>query len=175
MGYVSKVHLIYPEPFWRAEGLSGSAFSIDDEVSVIFDNSPPDLSCGVLLGLLEGARPQGRKLRPEERKDLVLSVFAKFFGTRRRPRRVRRERLGRRGVEPGLLRRTIRDRGLDGLRRGSAGARWPHPLGWHGDGGGVERLHGRGGALRRESRPRSAHRLKGRVPDARMETRCQLG
>jgi monoamine oxidase len=81
MGYVTKVQLAYPEPFWRAEGLSGSAFSLDDEVSVIFDNSPPDLSCGVLLGFLEGghARRAG-KLPPEERKDLILSVFAKFFG-----------------------------------------------------------------------------------------------
>ena len=83
MGYVTKVQIAYPEPFWRAEGLSGSVFSLDDEVSVIFDNSPPDLSCGVLLGFLEGnhARRAG-KLAPEERRKLVLSVFAKFFGPR---------------------------------------------------------------------------------------------
>jgi monoamine oxidase len=83
MGYVIKVQIAYPEPFWRTEGLSGSAFSFDDEVSVIFDNSPPDLSCGVLLGFLEGGNGRtAGKLRPEERKDLVLSVFAKFFGPR---------------------------------------------------------------------------------------------
>jgi monoamine oxidase len=83
MGYVIKVQISYPEPFWRTEGLSGSVFSLDDEVSVIFDNSPQDLSCGVLLGFLEGghARRAG-KLSPEERKELILSVFAKFFGTR---------------------------------------------------------------------------------------------
>jgi len=83
MGYVTKVQIAYPEPFWRAEGLSGSVFSLDDEVSFIFDNSPPDLSCGVLLGLLEGgnARLAG-KLPPEERKELILSRFAKFFGPR---------------------------------------------------------------------------------------------
>jgi monoamine oxidase len=83
MGYVTKVQIAYFEPFWRAEGLSGSAFSLDDEVSVIFDNSPPDLSCGVLLGFLEGgnARRVG-KLPPEDRKELILSVFAKFFGSR---------------------------------------------------------------------------------------------
>ena len=83
MGYIVKVQVAYPEPFWREEGLSGNAFSLDDEVSVIFDNSPPDLSCGVLLGLVEGehARKAG-KLPPEERKDLILSVFAKFFGPR---------------------------------------------------------------------------------------------
>jgi monoamine oxidase len=83
MGYVIKVHVAYPEPYWRAEGLSGSVFSLDDEVSIIFDNSPPDLRCGVLLGFLEGrhARRSG-KLAPEERMELVLSVLARFFGSR---------------------------------------------------------------------------------------------
>ncbi len=83
MGYVIKVQLAYPEPFWRAEGLSGSVFSLDSDVSVILDNSPPDLSCGVLLGFLEGvhARLAG-KLPPQDRKELILSVFAKFFGPR---------------------------------------------------------------------------------------------
>jgi monoamine oxidase len=83
MGYVTKVQVAYPEPFWRAEGLSGSVFSLDDEVSVIFDNSPPDLRYGVLLGFLEGrhARRAG-KLASEERKELVLSVLARFFGPR---------------------------------------------------------------------------------------------
>jgi monoamine oxidase len=83
MGYVTKVQIAYSESFWRAEGLSGSVFSLDDEVSVIFDNSPQDLSCGVLLGFLEGkhARRAG-KLPPEERKELVLSVLEKFFGPR---------------------------------------------------------------------------------------------
>jgi monoamine oxidase len=81
MGYVTKVQIAYPDPFWRAEGLSGSVFSLDDEVSVMFDNSPPDLRCGVLLGFLEGrhARKAGT-LAPEERRGLVLSQFAKFFG-----------------------------------------------------------------------------------------------
>jgi len=83
MGYVTKVQIAYPEPFWRAEGLSGSVFSLDDEVSVIFDNSPSDLSCGVLLGFLEGAHARrAGKLPPEERKERVLSVFARFFGPR---------------------------------------------------------------------------------------------
>jgi monoamine oxidase len=83
MGYVIKVQIAYPEPFWRAEGLSGSVFSLDDEVSVIFDNSPPDLSCGVLLGFLEGAHARlAGRLPPQERKELILSVFAKFFGSR---------------------------------------------------------------------------------------------
>ena len=42
-----------------AGGLSGSVFSLDDVVSVIFDNSPQDLSCGLLLGFLEGGTRAG--------------------------------------------------------------------------------------------------------------------
>ena len=83
MGYVTKVQLAYREPFWRTEGLSGSVFSLDDEVSVIFDNSPPDLSCGVLLGFVEGAHARTTgMLPPYKRRGLILSVFAKFFGPR---------------------------------------------------------------------------------------------
>jgi monoamine oxidase len=83
MGYIVKVQVAYPEPFWREEGLSGNAFSLDDEVSVIFDNSPPDLSCGELLGLVEGAHARrAGKLKSDERREMLLSVFAKFFGPR---------------------------------------------------------------------------------------------
>ena len=83
MGYVTKVQVAYPEPFWRAEGLSGSVFSLDDAVSVIFDNSPSDLSCGVLLGFVEGAHARrAGKLPPDERRDLILSVLARYFGPR---------------------------------------------------------------------------------------------
>src|ERR687894_1817229 len=83
MGYVIKVQIAYPEPFWRKDGLSGSVFSLDDAVSVIFDNSPSDLSCGVLLGFLEGAHARrAGKLPPDERRDLILSVLARFFGPR---------------------------------------------------------------------------------------------
>jgi monoamine oxidase len=83
MGYVTKVQVAYPEPFWRTDGLSGSAFSLDDAVSVTFDNSPQDLSCGVLLGFLEGPHARmGGKLSPEDRRELILSVLARFFGLR---------------------------------------------------------------------------------------------
>ncbi len=83
MGYVIKVQLVYPEPFWRIDGLSGSVFSFDDEINDTFDNSPPDSSCGVLLGFVEGdhARQLGN-LPPDERKDLLISRFVKFFGPR---------------------------------------------------------------------------------------------
>jgi monoamine oxidase len=48
-------------PFWRRDGLSGFVLSLDDEVNVVFDNSPPDASCGVVVGaaaeILDSTRP----------------------------------------------------------------------------------------------------------------------
>ena len=65
MGSVIKCQVIYDEPFWRAEGLSGQATGDGEGSRVVFDNSPPDGSPGVLLAFLEGdeARRLGREHR----------------------------------------------------------------------------------------------------------------
>jgi monoamine oxidase len=83
LGTVAKCMAIYDEPFWRAEGLSGEAMSDRGPVRLMFDNSPPGGSPGVLLGFLEGrhARELGR-VRPEERRGAVLGTFARVFGNR---------------------------------------------------------------------------------------------
>lgn len=80
-GYVIKCMALYERPFWREEGLSGQAGSPDRPLAITFDNSPEDGSSGVLLGFLEGGH--GRRaaaLRPEARRDLVLSDLAAYFG-----------------------------------------------------------------------------------------------
>ena len=68
MGSVIKCQAVYDEPFWRAAGLSGQATGDGEGARVVFDNSPPDGSPGVLLGFLEGdeARRLGRA-SPDER------------------------------------------------------------------------------------------------------------
>lgn len=83
LGTVAKCMAIYAEPFWRAEGLSGQTASEPGPVRVMYDNSPPDGSPGVLLGFLEGrhARELGR-LGPEERRAAVIGCFARLFGPR---------------------------------------------------------------------------------------------
>ena len=83
LGTVAKCMAVYEEPFWRERGLSGQATSDIGPVKLTFDNSPPDGSPGVLLGFLEGerAREAGR-LRPEERRRMVLDCFARLFGER---------------------------------------------------------------------------------------------
>jgi monoamine oxidase len=80
-GTVIKCMAIYERPFWREAGLSGQAMSAEGPVKVMFDNSPPDGSPGVLLGFLEGR--QARELgewEPEARRRAVVDCFRRIFG-----------------------------------------------------------------------------------------------
>ena len=82
-GWVIKIQMAFDEPFWRSDGLSGMVVSLDRDVSVMFDNSPEDLRCGVLLGFLEAnAGRRAALLSAEARKALVLADFASVFGPR---------------------------------------------------------------------------------------------
>ncbi len=83
MGAVVKCHAVYPEPFWRADGLTGQAGSDSGPAKVIFDNSPPDGSPGVLLAFLEGrhARELGT-WAAEDRRAAVLATLVRMFGPR---------------------------------------------------------------------------------------------
>ena len=83
MGSVVKCMAIYDEPFWREDGLSGQATSDTGPAKVIFDNSPPDGSPGVLLGFLEGQRAREyTRVSPDERREAVVGTFARLFGPR---------------------------------------------------------------------------------------------
>lgn len=82
-GSVVKCMAIYPEPFWRADGLSGEVTSADGPVSVSFDNSPPDGSPGVLVAFVEGrAARVASGMGQEERRGSVLACLRRFFGER---------------------------------------------------------------------------------------------
>ncbi|MGA2521006.1 MAG: flavin monoamine oxidase family protein [Acidimicrobiales bacterium] len=83
MGSVIKCNAVYDEPFWRAEGLSGQATGDGDGARVVFDNSPPDGSPGVLLGFLEGdgARRLGRA-DAATRRTAVVDSLVRYFGPR---------------------------------------------------------------------------------------------
>jgi monoamine oxidase len=85
MGTVTKVQCVYPEPFWRANGLNGQATSNEGPVKVTFDNSPPDGSVGVLMGFIEGSDGRAAlKLSLEERRAGVVDSFARYFGEQAR-------------------------------------------------------------------------------------------
>ncbi len=81
MGSVIKCQVIYDEPFWRADGLSGQATGDGEGSRVVFDNSPPDGSPGILLAFLEGdeARRLGRE-SPQVRRGAVVGSLVRYFG-----------------------------------------------------------------------------------------------
>ena len=54
MGSVIKVHIAYDRPFWKNRGLSGAAISDALPFNVMFDQSPEDGSCGILVGFFDG-------------------------------------------------------------------------------------------------------------------------
>jgi monoamine oxidase len=83
MGSVIKCQVVYDEPFWRADGLSGQATGDAEGARVVFDNSPPGGSPGILLAFLEGdqARRLGRAA-PQVRRQAVLDSLVRYFGAR---------------------------------------------------------------------------------------------
>ncbi len=85
MGWVIKVNVLYDEPFWRADGLSGQANSDVRPLGTVFDNTPPAGRPGVLVGFFEGAHAQAAaRLGQPERRDLALADLAGYFGPRAR-------------------------------------------------------------------------------------------
>jgi len=81
MGSVIKCQVIYDEPFWRSEGLCGQAVGDGEGSRVVFDNSPPDGSPGILLAFVEGdeARRLGREPL-DVRRRAVLDSLVRYFG-----------------------------------------------------------------------------------------------
>ncbi|HEY6638477.1 MAG TPA: flavin monoamine oxidase family protein [Solirubrobacterales bacterium] len=82
MGSVIKCTATYEEPFWREDGLSGQAISLPGPTQVVFDNSTPNGSAG-LIGFLEGRDARELARVPEdERREAVLRGFQRLFGRR---------------------------------------------------------------------------------------------
>jgi monoamine oxidase len=82
-GSAVKIHAVYETPFWRTEGLSGSVVSDTGPIEIVYDNSPPDGTPGILVGFAEGN--QGRSLfglSAGERRARVLDSLARYFGPR---------------------------------------------------------------------------------------------
>jgi monoamine oxidase len=83
MGALTKCFAVYDEPFWRADGASGEALSDCAPASLTFDVSPPDGSCGVLVGFVGGDDARAHAQAGEaEGREAVLRGFARLFGER---------------------------------------------------------------------------------------------
>lgn len=81
MGSVIKFQVLYDEPWWRAQGLSGQVLSFDDPISTTFDNSPPDRGSGVLLAFAEADHARRLAgLDARRRRETVMDCLDRFFG-----------------------------------------------------------------------------------------------
>lgn len=82
-GSVIKLHVVYPEPFWRDEGLTGQAASDEAPVKVTFDNTPPEGRPGIIVGFMEGDDGRIWARRTEaERRAAATACLVRYFGPR---------------------------------------------------------------------------------------------
>lgn len=80
-GAVYKIALVYDEPFWRADGMSGQSFAPGSMAQVTIDSCTDTGKPGVLTAIAEGSiARQMTKLSADERKRAVLDAVAKRFG-----------------------------------------------------------------------------------------------
>ena len=80
-GTLTKVAAVYDRPFWRDNGLTGSAVATGFPISVSFDDSPPGGKPGVVFGFVGGDNARRYARMPaRDRRAAVLSQLASFFG-----------------------------------------------------------------------------------------------
>lgn len=86
MLHMSKVHVVYPTPFWRDRGCSGASMSDSSPLMLTFDDTPPDAVQGTLVGFARGDGaswahlPDAMPRDVAKRRDAVLSGLARVFG-----------------------------------------------------------------------------------------------
>ncbi len=81
MGLVIKVHAVYETPFWREDGLSGTAFSPYELVHEAYDNTNFGDPRGTLVGFVaDEAADDVFALSAEERKQRILTSLSHYYG-----------------------------------------------------------------------------------------------
>ena len=81
MGFVIKVHAVYDRPFWREQGLSGTAFSPYELSHEAYDNSNHGDERGTLVGFVSDKHADGVfRLSAEERKERILESLSHYYG-----------------------------------------------------------------------------------------------
>ena len=82
-GSETKTLLVYPEPFWRADGFSGQSAEPGSAAEVTIDASPSSGAPGILACFTFGAVAERfDAMGVEERRRVVLDVVARRFGPR---------------------------------------------------------------------------------------------
>jgi monoamine oxidase len=83
-GTLTKVAVVYKEPFWRAKGLTGSAVTTGFPISVAFDDSPPDGRPGIAFGFVGGDHARRYAgMSADDRRRAVLKQLARFYDDKR--------------------------------------------------------------------------------------------
>lgn len=80
MGSVIKCLVAYARPFWREAGLSGEFVSDSAPFSPVFDHSPADGSCGILVGFFDGPEAVRWSGNPDGRRRAVIESLVAAFG-----------------------------------------------------------------------------------------------
>ncbi|MRG59537.1 FAD-dependent oxidoreductase [Agromyces sp. CFH 90414] len=81
MGFVIKVHAVYETPFWREQGLSGTAFSPYELSHEAYDNTNHGDTRGTLVGFVSDEEADGVfSLPAEERKARILESLSHYYG-----------------------------------------------------------------------------------------------
>jgi len=81
MGFVIKVHAVYESPFWREQGLSGTAFSPYELVHEAYDNTNHEDPRGTLVGFVADEEADSVfSLSAEERKERILESLSHYYG-----------------------------------------------------------------------------------------------
>jgi monoamine oxidase len=82
-GWAMKAALVYDEPFWRADGLTGQSFAPDELIGLTLDGGTQSGPAGILLAFAVGpAAQQLGQMTPEARKAVVLDAVTTRFGAR---------------------------------------------------------------------------------------------
>ena len=80
-GTLMKVAAVYDRPFWREDGLNGTALSLNGPVNATFDDSPPDGKPGVVFGFVGGDEARKfMRLSRSKRRAQILDNFKDYFG-----------------------------------------------------------------------------------------------
>jgi monoamine oxidase len=80
-GVLWKVAAQYETPFWRQQGLTGTAVSLTGPVNATFDDSPPDGSPGIIFGFVGGDEARKFATMPvADRRAAVVKNFTDYFG-----------------------------------------------------------------------------------------------
>ena len=130
MGFVIKVHAVYDRPFWREQGLSGTAFSPYELSHEAYDNTNHGDERGTLVGFVSDRHADDVfTLSAEERKERILESLSHYYGPEAKNPIVYFESdWGSRGVDARRLRRELRPRRAHPVRRRPAHPRRPDPL-----------------------------------------------